>query len=80
MTNKGDGEWRTSQFYGGDIAWFNGVLYRIQMIHKRKYIVASGGHFFRQWTDFGEAMSKAEAISMCEVHVQAAAIMKKLHD
>lgn len=68
-------QWRTSNFYGGDVAWFNGVLYRIVTLGKRKYEVAFGGHFFRQWETFGVALSKAEAVTMCENHAIADAVM-----
>ena len=75
-----DGTWRASKYYGGDVAWFNGVLYRIQKVNNMRYNVASGGHFYRQWTPIGETRTKAEAVSMCEVHAQASAIVKKLSE
>lgn len=77
--NRPDTEWRTSAFYGGDVAWFNGVLYRINRITARKFEVAYGGHFYRQWKDVGMALSRAEAESMCELHAIAHQALQDMH-
>lgn len=71
-------QWRTSVFYDGDVAWFNGVLYRIKMATKHKYHVAHGGHFYRQWYHFGTALSRKEAEAMCEAHAEAAKALQEL--
>lgn len=64
-------QWRTSQYYGGDIAWFNGVLYRVKQLTKRKWEVSYGGNFYKQWQTFNTALSKLEAQLLCADHADA---------
>lgn len=64
-------QWRTSPYYGGDIAWFYGVLYRIKPVTRHKFEVAHGGQFYKQWQTFDTALSRLEAEAMCTAHAEA---------
>lgn len=68
MTNV---QWRTSPYYGGDIAWFYGVLYRVKPINRHKFEVAYNGQFYRKWNTFDTALSRVEAVALCTAHAEA---------
>lgn len=63
-------DWNYLAYYGGNVAWCKGNMYRLTEIHKRKWVIEVGGNFFRQWEDVGEASSKREAEEMIELHAE----------